>query len=160
MLAQQTQLAQTEATLPPLEKQLAQVRNAMSILLGSMPNQNPEEEITFDSLFLPQDIPLGVPAKLVDRRPDVRASEALFHQASAQVGVATAAMLPNFQITGNFTTAGSTTSGLFDQFPAGGTWSLLGSITQPIFMAVSFGTAAAPRRPPTTRRPRNTATRC
>ena len=134
VLAQQTQLAQTEATLPPLEKQLSQVRNAMAVLLGSLPNQNPELEITFETLALPTDIPLGVPSQLIDRRPDVRAAQALFHQASAQVGVATAAMLPSFQISGNYSSSAPEIHKLFSQDnPANISWSLLGSITQPIF---------------------------
>lgn len=133
VLAQQTQLAQTEASLPPLEKQLSQVRNAMAVLLGSLPNQNPELEVTFETLALPTDIPLGVPSQLIDRRPDVRASQALFHQASAQVGVATAAMLPQFQITGNYTSSGADFGNLLTSFPSGGFWNILGSVTQPIF---------------------------
>src|SRR5262249_5371496 len=78
-------------------------------------------------------IPLGVPSRLIDRRPDVRASQALYHQASAQVGVATAALFPQFQITGNYTTSGADFSDLFKSFPSGGLWSVLGSATQPIF---------------------------
>jgi NodT family efflux transporter outer membrane factor (OMF) lipoprotein len=133
VLAQQTQLAQTMATLPPLEKQLAQVRNSLTVLLGRLPVQGNVEEISFDTISLPTDIPLSVPAKLVNQRPDVRASEALMHQASAQVGVATAAMFPQFQITGNYSSSAASFGDLFTTSPSNITWGLLGAITQPIF---------------------------
>jgi NodT family efflux transporter outer membrane factor (OMF) lipoprotein len=133
VLAQQAQLAQTQATLPPLEKQLAQVRNAISVLLGRLPSEDQIDEISLDTLYLPQDIPLSVPAKLVDQRPDVRASEALLHQASAQVGVATAAMLPQIQLSGNYSSNAANVGDLFTASPSNITWSLLGSVTQPIF---------------------------
>jgi NodT family efflux transporter outer membrane factor (OMF) lipoprotein len=133
VLAQQAQLAQTQATLPPLEKQLAQVRNAMTVLLGRLPVEDGVEQISFDTLTLPQDIPLSVPAKLVDQRPDVRAAEALLHQASAQVGVATAALFPSIQLGGNYSSSALGIGDLFTTSPANITWSIFGTITQPIF---------------------------
>ena len=125
VLAQQAQLAQTKATLPPLQKQLAQVRNALAVLLGQLPNGAQIDEISLDTLYLPQDIPLSVPAKLVDQRPDVRASEALLHQASANVGVATAAMFPQIQINGNYSSNAANISDLFASSPSNVTWNLL-----------------------------------
>jgi NodT family efflux transporter outer membrane factor (OMF) lipoprotein len=132
VLAQQAQLAQTQATLPPLQKQLAQVRNALVVLLGRLPVQGNVDEISFDTIALPEDIPLSVPAKLVQQRPDVRAAEALMHQSSAQVGVATAAMFPQFQITGNYSSAPTEVLDLFAS-TSNITWGLVGAITQPIF---------------------------
>jgi NodT family efflux transporter outer membrane factor (OMF) lipoprotein len=133
VLAQQAQLSQTQATLPPLLKQLAQVRNSLVVLLGRLPVQGNVEEISFDTITLPTDIPLSVPAKLVQQRPDVRAAEALMHQTSAQVGVATAALFPQFQITGNYSSSAGEIGDLFTASPSNITWGLLGAITQPIF---------------------------
>ena len=97
VLAQQTQLAQTQASLAAAAKAAgAGAQRACAFFWARRPTEADIEEITFDTLALPQDVPLSVPAKLVDQRPDVRASEAALHQASAQMGVATAAMSPQF----------------------------------------------------------------
>src|SRR5262249_43366966 len=133
VLAQQAQAEQTEATLPPLQKQLVQVRNAMAVLLGQIPAQADIGEVTFDAMALPTEIPVSFPSKIVDQRPDVRASEALLHQASAQIGVATAQLFPNFTLSGNYQSSGTNLGAFVTGFPNGGTWSLLGTITQPLF---------------------------
>lgn len=131
VLTQQTQLANELATLPPLQKQLQQTRDLLAVLLGQLPSQQPEAQFTLDDLQLPQDLPLGVPAQLVAQRPDVRAQEALLHQASAQIGVATANLLPQVTITGQF---GGTSSNFSDLLKSSSNvWSLGAGITQPIF---------------------------
>jgi NodT family efflux transporter outer membrane factor (OMF) lipoprotein len=128
---QETLLAQSEASLPPLQKQLEQQRDLIRALMGRWPNQETGPEIELDSLELPTEIPLSLPSKLVDQRPDIRAAEAQLHAASAQLGVAIANRLPNLQIDA---AAGSSATA-FSQLIAQGThfWSLTGSITQPLF---------------------------
>ena len=81
--AQQAALAQVEATLPPLQKALAQQRNLLATLTGRFPDQSLAERFELDDLKLPQDLPLSLPSKLVEQRPDVRAAEANLHSASA-----------------------------------------------------------------------------
>src|SRR5206468_4614358 len=101
VLAQQSQLAATQATLPPLEKQLEQVRNTIAVLTGRFPSEDQIPDIQLADLQLPTNLPLSVPAKLVEQRPDIRAAEALMHQASAQIGVADSNMFPQFNISGS-----------------------------------------------------------
>ena len=80
---------------------------------------------------MPVDLPLGVPSQLVERRPDVRAAEAQLHSATAQVGVATANLLPQLTITGNL---GSSATLMSDLFKSGtGFWALGGSAAQTLF---------------------------
>jgi len=133
LLAQQAAEAQTAATLPPLQKQLGQTRDALTALLGRLPAQEPAETFRLDDLTLPADVPVSLPAKLVEQRPDVRQAEENLHAASAQVGVAVANMLPQFTITAN---TGSTALEIGQLFHSNtGFWSLGASLTQTLFDA-------------------------
>ena len=133
VLTQQTSLAQTRATLPPLQKQLAQTRNQLMAYLGRFPNQDRGEAFNLASLHLPQELPVSLPSALVGQRPDVQSAQAQLHQASANIGVAVANQLPQFSITGSL---GSTVASGTQLFSAGtGVWSLAGAIAQPIFDA-------------------------
>ena len=132
--AQEAALAQAEATLPPLQKQLAQQRDLTATLLGRVPSDQPGAKFTLASLQLPQDLPVSLPSKLVEQRPDIRTAEENLHAASAAVGVAIANMLP--QITLSATSGSSILSpqnigNLFG--PGSAFWSLGAGITQPIF---------------------------
>jgi NodT family efflux transporter outer membrane factor (OMF) lipoprotein len=98
VLAQQTIVAQTQATLPPLEKQLDIERDLLRVLTGHFPGEDVGEDFELANIHLPENLPVSLPSTLVRQRPDVRAYEALAHQASAQIGVATANMLPQFTI--------------------------------------------------------------
>jgi NodT family efflux transporter outer membrane factor (OMF) lipoprotein len=76
---------------------------------------------------------VSLPSKLVEERPDIRAAEANLHSASAQIGVAVAAMLPDITLTAN---PGSTALSLGSLFGSGTIfWTLAGDVTQPIFDA-------------------------
>lgn len=130
-LAVRTQLAATEATLPPLRAQLAATRNQLATYLGTTPAQLELSPLTLDAISLPQDIPVSLPSGLVEQRPDIRAASAQLHAASAGVGVATAAMLPQITLSGS---AGSQALSTGDLFSAGtGAWSLGLGLTQPLF---------------------------
>ncbi|HEX2790249.1 MAG TPA: efflux transporter outer membrane subunit, partial [Steroidobacteraceae bacterium] len=129
--AQEAALGQARMLLPPLQKQFEQTRDLIRALVGNLPNQEVPETFELDALQLPPELPLSLPAKIIDQRPDVRAAEAQLHAANAQVGVAVAAMLPQFSITG-------TLGGTADEFPwifrtGGPFWTLVGGVTQPIF---------------------------
>ncbi|MGO9273205.1 MAG: efflux transporter outer membrane subunit [Terriglobia bacterium] len=131
--AQESQLAQVVATLPPLLKQLAQQRDLLAVLSGGFPNQDLTEKFELPNLQLPQELPLSLPSQLVEQRPDVRQAEENLHSASAQIGIAVANRLPSFALTAD---AGSMAVVLGRLFSAGnGIWDLGAGVTQPIFDA-------------------------
>jgi len=129
--AQEAALAQAQANLPPLQKQLAQQRDLLTALAGRFPSDNSVPVFDFAGLQLPQDIPISLPSKLVEQRPDVRSAEANLHAASALVGVAVANRLPNITLSANGGSVATMMSQLFT--PGNQFWSLGASITQPIF---------------------------
>ncbi|HEX7381162.1 MAG TPA: efflux transporter outer membrane subunit [Nevskiaceae bacterium] len=102
VLQAQTQLANTEALIPDLEQQISVARHRMAILTGLPPSDYHGPEFVLDDFALPQDLPLTLPARLVDQRPDVLMARDLLHAASAEVGVATAEQLPQLQITAGY----------------------------------------------------------
>jgi NodT family efflux transporter outer membrane factor (OMF) lipoprotein len=131
--AQESQLAQVIATMPPLLKQLAQQRDLLAVLSGGFPNQDLTEKFELANLQLPQELPLSLPSKLVEQRPDVRQAEENLHSASAQIGIAVANRLPSFALTAD---AGSMALALGRLFSGGnGIWDLGAGVTQPIFDA-------------------------
>ncbi|MBR2819593.1 MAG: efflux transporter outer membrane subunit [Reyranella sp.] len=95
---QQAALAQNEATLPPLRNQLSQQRNLLAQLTGQTTANLPSETFNLESLVLPQNLPVSLPSRMVEQRPDVRSAEANVHAAAANVGVATANMLPQITL--------------------------------------------------------------
>lgn len=97
--AQESALAFAEQSAIPLRKQLEQTRDLIRALAGNFPDQDVEEKFELAGLHLPQELPLSLPSKLVEQRPDVRAAEEQLHFASAQAGVAIANTLPQFAIT-------------------------------------------------------------
>ncbi|MBB5046068.1 NodT family efflux transporter outer membrane factor (OMF) lipoprotein [Rhodopseudomonas rhenobacensis] len=113
VLAQRATLAQTQATLPPLQKQLAQGRNQLMAYLGRLPSQDRGESVNLSSLRLPRKLPVSLPAHLVRQRPDIRQAEATLHQAAALVGVNIANLLPQFTITPSAGTDALTVGQLF-----------------------------------------------
>lgn len=133
LLAQQAAEAQIAATLPPLARQLGQTRDALSALLGKLPSEEPPETFTLEDLTLPTDLPVTLPSKLIEQRPDVRQAEENLHAASAQVGVALADMLPQFSINADTGSAALEINKLFT--PYTGFWDVGASLTQTLFDA-------------------------
>jgi len=131
VLAQEAALAQTRMMLPPIEKQLAQGRDLLARLAGRFPSESFDPHFDFASLDLPQELPLTLPAKLVEQRPDVRAAEALLHSATADVGVAVANRLPNITLSADLGVVATSISQLFA--PGAVFWALAANIMQPIF---------------------------
>ncbi len=131
LAAQKSQMAAAEATLPPLMKQKAQLHDQLAVLTGQYPSQARAEELALSDLKLPVDLPVSLPSDLVRQRPDVLQAEANLHAASAQIGIAVANRLPNFQLTAN----GGSTTLAFNQLFAPGTefWSIGTALTAPIF---------------------------
>jgi len=131
VLQQQAALQATLATLPALRSQLAQQRNQLAAYTGAFPSDYSGAEFTLDSLNMPQDLPVSLPSKLVEQRPDIREYSALLHQATAQIGVATANMLPQITLSGSYGQTASKWANIFS--PSSNVYSLIGSLTQPIF---------------------------
>lgn len=131
VLAQRTQLSQTRATLPPLERDLAQTRHLLAVLTGKLPSEAQLPEFTLDAIQLPPDIPVSLPSELARQRPDIRASEELLHSASAEVGVATANLYPKISLSGS---VGPNTVKFGDLFNGNSTiWSLGANVLYPVF---------------------------
>jgi len=128
---QEAALAQAQALLPPLAKQLAQQRDQETALLGRFPSDAPADQFTLASLTLPRDLPVSLPSAVVAQRPDIRAAEATLHSATAQVGVAIANRLPQISLTANLGDSAATFATLFGSGTAFG--ALAASITQPLF---------------------------
>lgn len=134
--AQEAQLAQVKATLPPLLSQLTQQRNLLATLAGDFPNQDEAGKFDLGNLQLPKDLPLSLPSKLVEQRPDVRQAEENLHSASAQIGISVANRLPNLTITSNLGTMSLVSGQIFRK---GSEFADLGlGITQPIFAGGSL----------------------
>jgi NodT family efflux transporter outer membrane factor (OMF) lipoprotein len=131
VLAQDAALAQAEQLLPPLEEQLAQQRDLLTSLAGQLSADEIVQKFDLAHLKLPTNLPVSLPSRLVDQRPDVRAAEANMHSASAQVGVAIAARLPNIVLSAN---GGSAAYNLPQSFAAGtGFYTIGAAATAPIF---------------------------
>jgi NodT family efflux transporter outer membrane factor (OMF) lipoprotein len=131
VLQQESQLDAQIATLPNLQKQLEQARNRLAIYTGHTPSDAALPALNLASLTLPADLPVSLPSRLVEQRPDIKAYEALLHSATASVGVATANLLPQISLTGSYGRDAESLSHLFS--PAGIVWSIASSLTQPIF---------------------------
>lgn len=124
---QQTLLAQSKAMLPILEQQIDIVNDQLAVLMGGTPSEIHVPVLSFDSLHLPEELPLSIPSSLVRQRPDIRAAEALLHEASAKVGVATANLYPQIVLSGSGGALGTTfTNG-------GGVWNVGASLAQPLY---------------------------
>jgi NodT family efflux transporter outer membrane factor (OMF) lipoprotein len=131
VLLQEAALAAAEQLLPPLQKQLALQRDLLTALAGRLSADEVTQTFELARLKLPANLPVSLPSKLVDQRPDVRAAEAAMHSASALVGVAIAARLPNFLLSANGGTSGYNFAQSFA--PGTGFYTLAASVTAPIF---------------------------
>ena len=127
---QRTQVEHTRASLPPLESDLAKTRHQLAVLSGKLPSEATLPEFDLDAIVLPQELPISVPSTLTQQRPDVQAAEALLHQASAQIGVATANEYPKINLTGSL---GLQSVQLHSLFAGPAVWSIGAGLLQPLF---------------------------
>lgn len=125
--SQRTLLAQTRAALLALHQRLDVVNDRLAVLVGTSPAEARLPELSLHDLHLPEELPLTLPSSLVRQRPDIRAAEALLHQASANVGVATANLYPQIELSGSGGAIGTSFSN------GGDIWNIGTSLTQPIF---------------------------
>jgi NodT family efflux transporter outer membrane factor (OMF) lipoprotein len=131
LAVQEAALAQTNATLPPLRKALQQNHNLLAALAGAYPSEGPRETFRFADFRLPADLPVSLPSQLIEQRPDVRAAEEQLHSASAQIGVATANLLPTFTISADAGFMNTALSHLLA--PQNLFWDLAANATQTLF---------------------------
>jgi NodT family efflux transporter outer membrane factor (OMF) lipoprotein len=124
-------IATNEATLAPLRQKVSQTEHLLATLEGVTPALANLPEIELAAIVLPTDLPVSLPSDLVRERPDIMAAEAQMHVASANIGVATAAMFPSFSLTGTFGTAGSSLGQLTGG--SGKFWSVGPTVAVPLF---------------------------
>lgn len=123
--------AQTNATLPPLRQQLAQTRHQLAAYLGKLPDVQELPEFNLSDFTLPVDLPLTVPSQLVHQRPDILASEAQLHQATATLGMTIASVYPNLTLSAGMGAMALQPGNVFNA--ASSVWNLGTNITQPLF---------------------------
>jgi NodT family efflux transporter outer membrane factor (OMF) lipoprotein len=128
--SQRTLVEQTRASLPSLVTQRDQADHRLAVLLGVEPSKADFDAITLDSLHLPGDVALTLPSTLARERPDIRASEALLHQASANVGVAMADLYPKFSLSAG---VGTQRTNIHDMLNSLNVWNVGLNLTQPLF---------------------------
>ena len=133
VLTLQTQLEQTRASLPPLRNRLEQTDHLLAALLGQAPGAADIPQFDLAAFTLPAKLPLVVPSELVRQRPDIQASTALLHAATAQYGVAVSKLYPQINLSASVGTQALTTGALFG--PGSMVWSLAGQLAQPLFNA-------------------------
>lgn len=133
VLALQTQVEQTRASIVPLRNRLEQADHLLAILVGQPPGAAAMPQFTLTDFTLPAEVPLRVPSELVRQRPDILAAEALLHAASAQVGVAVSRLYPQLTLNASLGSQALTTASLFG--PNSLVWGLAGQLAQPLFNA-------------------------
>ena len=127
------QLAQDEAQIPPLRAQLMQARHGLALLVGQAPADWTAPDFDLAGFSAPAQVPVALPSALVRRRPDILAAEANLHVATADIGVASAALYPDVKISANITQTAIPPANLIDYGASG--WTLAAGLTQPIFNA-------------------------
>lgn len=127
---QQVAYVQTLALLPPLQKQIEQTRNLLAVLCGQLPSK-PLAGDGLDEIHAPAALPTVLPSSLVERRPDVQAAQEQLHASNAQIGVATANMLPQLSLSASLVYNNNSLADLLSNTSK--SWGLLGGLTQPLF---------------------------
>jgi NodT family efflux transporter outer membrane factor (OMF) lipoprotein len=141
VVSAESQLASDATLLPPLRQELGVARHALSIIMGQFPADGTPTEFELSQVTLPRNLPVSLPSELVHRRPDILASEAQLHAATAAVGVATSNLYPHIVLSGSLTLQSSFLRQLFEG--QNNAYSGVGSLTAPLF---DGGTLRAERR--------------
>ena len=126
-------LAQAKAAVPSLRLELGRAQQTLTVLTGRYPRVAPARVLAEDYFPDLAPVPAGLPSQLLQRRPDLRASEAKLKGLNARVGVALAARFPTIRLTGGWGYASSDLNSLIT--PASEFWSLAAGIMQPLFDA-------------------------
>jgi NodT family efflux transporter outer membrane factor (OMF) lipoprotein len=131
VLSVRSQLAATEATLPPLRQRLSQTEHLLATLAGRTPAEWASPQIDLADLTLPNNLPITLPSELVRQRPDILAAEAQLHSTSANIGVATAALLPSVTLDASYGLNNISIENLFKK--GASFWSLGANASTPLF---------------------------
>ena len=137
----EAQLAEDEALLPPLQRDLDTTRHQLALLVGKSPAEWSPPDFDLAGITAPADVPVSLPSELVRKRPDILAAEAELHAATADIGVAVANQYPSIHLTANIAQGAITPENLFNYNSSG--WQLLAGVAQPIFHG---GTLKAERK--------------
>jgi len=141
VVSAESQLASDATLLPPLRQQLSEARHALSIIMGQFPGNEAPSEFDLAKVTLPHDLPVSLPSELVHNRPDILASEAQLHAATAAVGVATSNLYPHIVLSGSLTMQSTILRRLFEG--QNNAYNGIGSLTAPLF---DGGTLRAQKR--------------
>jgi NodT family efflux transporter outer membrane factor (OMF) lipoprotein len=127
----QSQLAEDQALLPPLRRELDAARHQLALLAGKTPSEWTPPDFDFAGLTAPASVPVSLPSTLVRSRPDILAAEAELHASTAAIGVAVADQYPNIRLGAAMTQSALKPEKVFDYSASG--WNLGPSLTLPIF---------------------------
>jgi len=131
LLAAQSQLAQDQTLLPPLRQELSVARHALAVLVGQTPGTWAPPDFELEDFAALAPLPVSLPSELARRRPDIRASEAQLHAATAEIGVATANLYPQIKLTGSLSQQALKVDDLFNSSALA--YGLAGNLTAPLF---------------------------
>ncbi|HEX3699976.1 MAG TPA: efflux transporter outer membrane subunit [Phenylobacterium sp.] len=137
----EAQLAEDEALLPPLERQLDAARHQLALLVGKAPAEWVAPNFDLAEFTAPAEAPVTLPSTLVRQRPDILVAQAELHAATADVGVAVANQYPDIRLSANLTQSAIKPQDLFNYNASG--WQVLAGLTAPIFHG---GTLKADRK--------------
>jgi NodT family efflux transporter outer membrane factor (OMF) lipoprotein len=126
-----SRLAEDQALLPPLLRQMELARHQMALLAGKAPAEWAAPDMDLARLSVPADVPVSLPSELVRKRPDILAAESEMHAATAAVGVAVANQYPSIRLSANLTQSALEPGKLFSYEASG--WNLLAGAAAPIF---------------------------
>jgi len=141
VVSAESQLASDATLLPPLRQQLSEARHALAVVMGQFPGDEAPREFDLSKVTLPRNLPVSLPSELVHNRPDILASEARLHAATAAVGVATSNLYPHIVLTGSLTLQSTILGRLFEG--QNNAYNGIGSLTAPLF---DGGTLRAQKR--------------
>lgn len=131
VLTLETQVQQTRASIPRLRNQMEQANNLLAVLTGQAPGEAEVPQFTLADFTLPARLPLVIPSELVRQRPDIQASTALLHVATAQYDVVISKLYPRIDLSATLGKQALTTGALFG--PGSMIWNLAGQLAQPLF---------------------------
>jgi NodT family efflux transporter outer membrane factor (OMF) lipoprotein len=141
LLSVESQLATDRTLLPDFHQEEAMSRHALAVLAGAPAGSWTMPDLVLDGFTLPGEIPGALPSELIHQRPDILAAEAELHMASAAIGIATANLYPQINLSATLTRQGLSPGALFSGSP--NIWSVAGTLTQPLF---NGGALSAQRR--------------
>jgi len=141
VVSAESQLASDATLLPPLRQQLSEARHALAVVMGQYPGNEAAPEFDLSRMTLPRALPVSLPSELVHNRPDILASEAQLHAATAAVGVASSNLYPHIVLSGSLTLQSTILGRLFEG--QNNAYNGIGSLTAPLF---DGGTLRAQKR--------------